>query len=216
MPPFKIEGIFGPGAGVYSFITDKNPFFKDFYLQVAAEVVAKLPSGRVLDIGTGPGHLPISIARMSPSLDIMAIDISQAMVEMADHNAAHSGLDCRIKFVLGSAESIPFDDGYFDLVISTLSLHHWADAPACMKEIRRVLKPGGEAWIYDIQRDVTSEGKQQLYRQYGRLVTAILLYFVRAHSSMGAQKIKGLLAQPGLGLSSSLEDRGFIFKLCLK
>lgn len=53
---------------------------------------------------------------------------------------------------MGAAEAMPFPDGRFDLVVSTLSLHHWLDAKAGLAEMLRVLKPGGQAGIYDVPR----------------------------------------------------------------
>ncbi len=53
---------------------------KDFYKQVAEEVTSKVSSGKILDIGTGPGYVPLEIARKSVNLEIQAIDISPAMV----------------------------------------------------------------------------------------------------------------------------------------
>jgi ubiquinone/menaquinone biosynthesis C-methylase UbiE len=44
---------------------------------------------------------------------------------------------------------MPFPDGSFDLIVSSMSQHHWSDVPAAVGEIRRVLRPGGRAWIYD-------------------------------------------------------------------
>jgi ubiquinone/menaquinone biosynthesis C-methylase UbiE len=213
MKKFKIEGIPGPGAFFYSNIVVKSPIMKDFYHLVVAEVLSKLPSGRILDIGTGPGDIPLEIAKSSKVLEIKAIDISPAMVDIAGQNSRKVGLEQRVEFLPGSAEKIPFPDGYFDLVISSNSFHHWTEPQKCLKEIKRVLKYGGEAWIYDLRKDLTKEVKSETRKKYGWLMSSIFLYFVRLHSAVRAQNAQKLLSDPGLGYSSTgLADRGIILK----
>ena len=62
------------------------------------------------------------------------------------------------------AESLPFAAGAFDLVLSTLSAHHWADPTAAINEQVRVLRPGGQLRIYDLRR----EGLEGLLRSWHR------------------------------------------------
>ena len=75
MKLFRIEGIPNPGAKVYSIIVARSPVMKDFYREVTEEVSSKGSSGKILDIGTGPGRIPLEIARRSRNLEIEAIDI---------------------------------------------------------------------------------------------------------------------------------------------
>ena len=214
---FKIEGIPKPGAIVYSAIVAKSPIMKDFYHMVAEEVLLKISSGRILDIGTGPGYLPLEIGQRSSGLEIKAIDISSTMVEIAKQNGQKMGLQERVEFLFGSAENIPFEEGHFDLIVSTGSFHHWAKPKECLKEIHRVLKNGGEAWIYDLRQDITKEAKLETRKRYGWLLSSLFLYIVRLHSSVRAQEVQELLSSPELNFSSkSVEDRGIILKQELK
>jgi ubiquinone/menaquinone biosynthesis C-methylase UbiE len=212
----KIEGIPKPGAKIYSNIVSVSPIMKDFYQEVTVEVLSKLSSGKILDIGTGPGYVPIKIAENSDNLEIKAIDVSPAMVDIAAKNAQKSGLSRRIEFRFGRAGSIPFSDGYFDLVISTLSFHHWANPEECLKEINRVLKNGGEAWIYELRRDMTREAKIQLRHKYGWFLYLLIMYFVRLHSSTRADKVQQFLSLAEIGFSEkNVEDRGHVIKMRL-
>ena len=214
---FKIEGIPKPGAIIYSEIVAQSPIMKDFYHMVAEEVLSKMSSGRILDIGTGPGYLPLEIGQRSSDLEIKAIDISPAMVEIARHNAQKMGLQERVEFLFGSADNIPFEEEHFDLIVSTGSFHHWAEPKECLKEIRRVLKNRGEAWIYDLRRDITKEATLEARKRYGWLLSSLFLYIVRLHSSVRAQEVQKLLSSPELDFSSKrLEDRGVILKQELK
>jgi ubiquinone/menaquinone biosynthesis C-methylase UbiE len=211
-----MEGIPGPGAYFYSKFVTNSPFIKDFYQMVEDEVGAKLPSGRLLDIGTGPGRVPLAIARKLTTLVIDAIDISSAMVDIATGNARKAGLEQRVKFQYGSAEKIPFEDGVFDLVMATLSFHHWAKPEECLKEVRRVLKPGGELWIYEFKWDLTPENKEQVKKKYGPVLAFMVLNMVRSHSSISFSKIQQVQSYKDIGFSEiTAEDKGIFVKLKL-
>ena len=68
---------------------------------------------------------------------------------MARSNAARAGLSDRLKFQLGNAGRLEFDDSFFDMVISTGMLHSLKEPVTVLQEMYRVLKAGGEAWIFD-------------------------------------------------------------------
>jgi SAM-dependent methyltransferase len=121
-----------------------------FYARVADEVAATWPSGTVLDVGSGTGHLAVRLAQTAPGLAVVGVDLSPAMVERAARHAARAGLSERVRFEVGDAGSLPLPESSFDVVVSTGSLHHWPDPARGLGEIHRVLKPGGEAWIYDL------------------------------------------------------------------
>jgi ubiquinone/menaquinone biosynthesis C-methylase UbiE len=212
----KIEGIPGPGAKIYSTIVAGSPVMQDFYREVTREIASKVSSGKILDIGTGPGYVPVEVARASKKVEVKAIDISSAMVVIARRKAEDAGLSQRVQFECGSAEHIPYGDGYFDLVVSTLSFHHWANRIECLKEIHRVLKIDGEAWIYEIRKDTTWEAKKQLKDRYGRFLSFVVLYLVRLHSAMKLQEFEKIISLPQLGFSKMIiEDRGLALKLRL-
>jgi ubiquinone/menaquinone biosynthesis C-methylase UbiE len=212
----KIEGIPGPGAKIYSTIVAGSRVMQDFYREVTGEIASKVSSGMILDIGTGPGYVPIEVARASQNAEIKAIDISSAMVMIARRNAEDAGLSQRVQFEYGSAEHIPYGDGYFDLIVSTLSFHHWANRRECLKEIHRVLKIGGEAWIYELRKDTTREAKKQLKDRYGWFLSFIVLYLVRLHSSVRLKEFQKIVSLPQLSFSEmTIEDRGLALKLRL-
>ena len=111
----KIEGIPKPWAKVYSTIVARSPIMQDFYREVTGEIASKVSSGKILDIGTGPGYVPIEVARTSQNVEIKAIDISSAMVMIARKNAKDAELSERVQFEYGSARIFPIIleiDGY--------------------------------------------------------------------------------------------------------
>jgi SAM-dependent methyltransferase len=126
--------------------------------RIAADVAAVAPDGaRVLEVGCGPGRLSIRLARQH-GLDVTGLDLDPAMIERARANADRpansdpgNGDERRPSFLVGDVASLAFPDRSFDLVVSTLSMHHWADPTAGLAEIGRVLRPGARALIWDFR-----------------------------------------------------------------
>jgi ubiquinone/menaquinone biosynthesis C-methylase UbiE len=131
-------------------------FMGPVYRRFAAKVARiNLPIKRVLDIGTGSGHLAIVLAKAHPDWQITGIDISEEMLKLARENTIRNCLDDRIEFWQSSAESLPFPDGFFDLVVSNASLHLWTKPLQVFKEIARVTAPGGYCLLWDNLRLIT-------------------------------------------------------------
>jgi ubiquinone/menaquinone biosynthesis C-methylase UbiE len=126
------------------------------YRRIAADVAAVAPDGaRVLEVGCGPGHLSVQLAGQH-RLEVTGVDLDPAMIARAaaniDRAANRDGR--RPSFLVGDVAALAFPDRSFDLVVSTLSMHHWADPAAALAEIGRVLRPGGRALIWDFRPGV--------------------------------------------------------------
>ncbi len=146
-------GILVGDAAAYDTLT--RLIFGSFTAGVAADAAAVAPDGaRVLDVGCGPGHLSLALARRR-GLDVTGVDLDPAMIERARANAdaaaAHGGDARRPTFMVGDVAALAFPDASFDLVVSTLSMHHWTDPAAGLAEIRRVLRPDGRALVWDLR-----------------------------------------------------------------
>ena len=122
---------------------------ESYYSQVADEIVSSSATGTMLDLGTGPGYLPIEIVKRNPEINIVGIDLSKKLIHMAQANAAKAGLSGQLQFEVGNATNLRFDDDVFDMVISTGMLHSLRNPVKVLKEIYRVLKKGGQAWVFD-------------------------------------------------------------------
>lgn len=109
-------------------------------------------TGRVLDVGTGPGWIPIRLALLNHTFSIDAIDLSESMLALAGENAAAFGVKSRIRFSRGDAKRIPFDDHTFDLVLCHNMLHQLPNPLLALKEIERVAKPHGAILVRDVRR----------------------------------------------------------------
>lgn len=126
-----------------------------FDLDALAAIVRGHPEARVLDVGCGAGHVSFAVA---PHVrEIIACDLSPEMLAVVAAAAAERGL-ANVATREGVAESLPFPAASFDFVLSRYSAHHWRDLDAGLREIARVLKPGGTAAIVDS----VSPGRPQL------------------------------------------------------
>lgn len=139
-------GIVMNDAGFYDALT--GVLLRSFFAGIAADIATVAPPhARVLEVGCGPGHLTRRLAR--EGFDVTGVDLDPEMIEHARHNAEPSiGSSA---FVAADVASLPFPDASFDLVVSTLSMHHWADRAAGLAEIGRVLRPGGRALVWDLR-----------------------------------------------------------------
>lgn len=144
---FKIERI--PGLLASSYEKATRLAIDIYYSKVAEEIVSCFKQGLILDLGTGPGYLPIEIVKRSSDIKIVGLDLSRILIQMAKRNSQNAGLADRLDFQFGNAARLRFDDSSFDMVLSTGMLHSLRDPVKVFKEIYRVLKKGGEAWIYD-------------------------------------------------------------------
>jgi SAM-dependent methyltransferase len=143
-------GILIGHAGVYDALS--RLLLGPFLARIAADVAAVAPAGaRVLEVGCGPGHLSIRLARHG--LEVTGLDLDPAMIARARANTDRAGNrgGRRPSFLVGDVAALAFPDRSFDLVVSTLSMHHWADPTAGLTEIGRVLRPGGRALVWDFR-----------------------------------------------------------------
>jgi ubiquinone/menaquinone biosynthesis C-methylase UbiE len=113
--------------------------------------------GAVLDIGCGTGRLLDLIGRRRPGAALVGVDRSERMA-----GAAH-GARPRLRVERGTAESLPHRDATFDVVVTTVSFHGWSDKPAALREVFRVLRPGGLFALTDVTSDDVPARPQALW-----------------------------------------------------
>lgn len=102
------------------------------------------PDENILDVGCGGGWLVRELASRVPEGRVLGMDVSDEMIDRARH--ASSSVR-NAEFLIGSVDAIPRDSNSFDKVISVESSYYWPDPLAGLREIFRVLRPRGSAWI---------------------------------------------------------------------
>lgn len=146
------------------------------------------PGQSVLDIGCGTGTLAIAAKRqVGPGGTVRGIDASAELIARARRKARKAGVD--VPFINGVVEALPFPDGHFDAVLSTLMLHHLPREARqqCAREMRRVLKPGGCVLAVD----------------FGGVDRKSLIGHFHRHGRVGVHDIVKLLSEVGLQIVES-------------
>lgn len=141
--------------------TEVNRSFAEIFLEEFLPMLEKDNAGgkpaRVLDVGTGTARIPIEICQRSDRLKITAIDLSAHMLQLAQRNIIEAGLTRQIRLEQTDAKRIPFADGAFDAVISNSIVHHIPQPIGAVREMLRVLRPGGLLFIRDLLRPRDAE-----------------------------------------------------------
>ena len=115
-------------------------------LDIVADFAAPAAGEHCLDIATGPGHTAFRMAARAGF--VVGADIAAGMLAAARRLAAERGHD-NTAFVLADVHALPFAAGSFDLATSRIAPHHFADVPAVLYEVARVMKPGGRFVVED-------------------------------------------------------------------
>ena len=103
------------------------------------------PGERALDVGAGTGDLALALAKAGPSGRVVALDLAPEMLGRARARA-----DASLRFVVGSAEALPFPDALFSCVVAGFAVRNFGDLPRALGDMRRVLVPGGRVVVLEL------------------------------------------------------------------
>jgi len=125
--------------------------------------IGGIHEGICIDIGCGPGNLDIELAKRS-KFKIIGLDIDADMKPIFEKKVREAGFQDRLSFVAGDAQALPFEDDFADVIVSRGTLTFIPDIGKCLREVDRVLKPTGVAflggrYIYTPQADKISNEK---------------------------------------------------------
>lgn len=112
--------------------------------RLVADLAGVGPGDRVLDVGCGPGGASREAARRGA--EVTGVDPATLMLRLAGYLSGR-GSGPGITFLEGTAEALPLPDRAVTVAWAISTVHHWADVPAGLREIRRVLEPGGKLII---------------------------------------------------------------------
>ena len=131
--------------------------FDLYYLETAREIITFCPAGHILDVGCGPGFLPIQLARLSDEVKVHGVDLSPKMIRLATENAKTFHLEARLRFTVDDGNRLRHIPGErYDMVVSTGVFHSLKRPEIFLNECHRVLKTGREAWVFDPAQIVSS------------------------------------------------------------
>jgi ubiquinone/menaquinone biosynthesis C-methylase UbiE len=149
--------------------------FREVFPALVGDLLDDLQGARRgLDAGCGPGQFTILVAERLPSLEMWGIDLAPTMIELARGHAARSPAAGRLHFEVADVAKLPFPDAHFDAVLSSGSIKHWPDPVAGLRELHRVLVPGGRAFVGEMNRlappDAVARNRERLRHWFFRLI----------------------------------------------
>ncbi|MBZ5676959.1 MAG: class I SAM-dependent methyltransferase [Acidobacteriia bacterium] len=125
--------------------------FKSLARQVSEQIP---PEGDVLEVAPGPGYFALELAKLG-NYRITGLDISKTFVEIAQRNAAQANV--QVDFRQGNASCMPFPNDSFDFLLCRAAFKNFGAPLGALREMHRVLKPGGRALIIDLRKDASNE-----------------------------------------------------------
>jgi demethylmenaquinone methyltransferase/2-methoxy-6-polyprenyl-1,4-benzoquinol methylase len=129
---------------------------------------------RVLDLAGGTGDIAALLSRqVGAGGTVVLSDINPAMLAIGRQRLEDRGIVGNVRYALANAETLPFRDGDFDAVTIAFGLRNVTDKDAALREMRRVLRPGGRLLILEFSR-VRAEPLQKLYDAYSFGVLPVL------------------------------------------
>ncbi len=140
------------GALIYDWLAGKPRTMALHFAAVARDLASRVERGRLLDVGTGPGRLLRAIHDANPAIELYGLDISPAMIRRARRNLAGIPVDLRAEGISHTSHASDF----FDLVTATGSFYLWGDPAAGIREVHRILVPGGSAHLIEPDAETPS------------------------------------------------------------
>ena len=134
----------------------------------AARLAVQEGQGQALDVATGTGDFALDLARKPGIERVVGLDFAPKMLPLARQKAQRRGLSQRVNWMLGDAQALPFPDDRFLCITCGFGLRNFSDKEKALKEMTRVVRPGGRVVILDIVPLVGRGGFQRLLRAYFR------------------------------------------------
>jgi ubiquinone/menaquinone biosynthesis C-methylase UbiE len=193
--PHADRGIEGLAAKWYA--ANTGEMMKD-YVELAQRIAAQLPQGSaVLEVAPGPGYFCIELAKLG-SYAITGLDISHAMVKIAAKKAAEAGVQADFK--QGSASNLPFPSQTFDFLLCRAAFKNFAKPVGALREMHRVLRPGGRALIIDLNRNASpqevSRGIDEMHLSpFNRLLTKLVFKTMLIKSAYTKEEFQEMLGE---------------------
>jgi ubiquinone/menaquinone biosynthesis C-methylase UbiE len=156
--------------------------------------------GRMLDLGTGPGHIPVMVCARIAEASVVGIDLSENMLRHAERHRAASPHRDRLSFALADAKGLAYPDASFDAVFSNTILHHIPDPRPFLAEAYRVLRRGGAFLVRDLFRPPTPERAIELVRLHAADANAYQQELLRAslHAALTPDELRAIAAELGI------------------
>ncbi len=148
------------GARLYDRFLSVEPI-QSRIAEIAHDLVSRTESGKLLDVGTGPGRLLSEINRLNPDLELFGLDISASMIKVARNNLQNIRANLRV----GSIRHTDYESDFFTAVTSVGSFYLWDYPEESLEEIFRILKKGKSAYLFEVYKDINESEYRNALRK---------------------------------------------------
>ncbi len=156
--------------------------------------------GRILDVGTGTARIPIEVARLDPLAVLVAADLSETMLEIAERNVLAAGLNGRVIPIRVDAKGFADPDGFYEAVISNSIVHHIPHPRIALAEMARLVEPGGTLFCRDLTRPDSEMELDRLVERYagGETGSGRALLAASLNAALTLREIQEIVGSLGL------------------
>src|SRR5690242_11148154 len=180
--PEKIRSMFDAIAPTYDILNHLLSFGLDIrWRRKAVALLASKRGGRILDLAAGSGDVSLELLSIEPA-GIVAADFAGNMLEVFREKLKKRGVNGVIELLRCDAMSLPLEERSFDAVIVAFGIRNFADRLVALREMHRVLKPGGVALILELSRP-TAPVIAQCYDLYARVGLPMLGKVISRHNA---------------------------------
>ncbi len=212
----QVEQMFDNIAPKYDFLNHFLSLGIDkLWRKKAVRMLGKYRPNRILDVATGTGDFAIAAAKILPD-EIVGFDLSEQMIRVGAEKVKKLNLDHLIHFQKGDSEGMSFDDEAFDAITVAFGVRNFENLEKGLAEFKRVLKPGGVAFILEFSKPKYFPFKQ-LYKFYFLHILPLIGGLVSKDSSAYSYLPESVMAFPDdqdfldilgrIGFSSSAQHR---------
>jgi ubiquinone/menaquinone biosynthesis C-methylase UbiE len=155
--------------------------------------------GELLDVGTGPAKIPIALCRADPQARVLGIDLADPMLDRARRNVEEAGLSGRIRCEWADAKVLHHPDGTFEAVLCNTIVHHIPEPARILKEMARVVAPGGTLFVRDLVRPDSLADVARLVAKYAGAESSAArkLFEASLHAALTLGEVRALVRELG-------------------
>jgi ubiquinone/menaquinone biosynthesis C-methylase UbiE len=174
------------------------------------------PRADLLEVAPGPGYLAIELAKRGYA--VTALDISKSFVRIARENAAKRGVNVDVRH--GNSSAMPFADASFDFVVCMAAFKNFGDPLGALNEMHRVLRPGGQASIFDLRKDaslqdIAAEVRDMHLTAWNALLTRFIFRHGLLRAAYTSEQLARMAGESRFG-RGEIESRGIGLEVRLK
>jgi len=200
MPRQPVREVMDEPLGAKAYAEADFSEVNQHFLDALLELVGPLEEARAVDLGTGPGDIPIRIIRARPKWRVVAVEASAPMLNFAKKAAADAGITDAIHWMQADAKDTGLPSSSFDVVFSNSILHHITQTQVFWEEVKRLAKRGAYVLLRDLARPATEDDAHRIVETYGGVGPELMRqdYYKALLSAWTVEEVRSQLAEAGL------------------